>query len=463
MTAENQKSEVSKYTLAVFLQTIGSGITMTYMNLFMTDYLMISAAAVSTTLLIAKLLDLVMSFLTGPIVEGARFKKGKYVPWMYILCIALPVCFSLTYLDTNALHFPVVVRCAIVILAYLGYGVGMSIVMICRGGFLQLMSGADMAKRGMFSARQAQATAAATIICSFLGLRLILFLQPYVGEANSYIMAILIFAIGMFVGCIMMGKQGQKYDAPVAADAKAANRVTFKDMMASVAGNSQMLIVIIALALFYVAMNVFTAIQAYYFRYVIDDYAFMSTSMTIKSAFAFVAALIMPKLGKKIGKKNSMVWGMIFYAVFEFGIMLFGHKSKWVFTLCSCGFTAAMYMFSSFGVNYLLDCGEYGYFKTGKDFRAVAMAMYNVPMKVGFAGGAAIGGYGLAMIGYEAGMEITEKFIHDFMIVIGVIPGGITLLAALVFWIGYKITDEDAHKYAQANAEKDAAKRAAQG
>ena len=33
------------------------------------------------------------------------------------------------------------------------------------------------------------------------------------------------------------------------------------------------------------------------------------------------------------------------------------------------------------------------------------------------------------------------------------------LLAALIFWIGYKISDEDARKYAQANAEKDAAKR----
>ena len=45
--------EVNKYTLAVFLQTIGSGMVMTYMNLFMTDYLLITAAMVSTALLMA--------------------------------------------------------------------------------------------------------------------------------------------------------------------------------------------------------------------------------------------------------------------------------------------------------------------------------------------------------------------------------------------------------------------------
>ena len=53
--------EVNKYTLAVFLQTIGSGMVMTYMNLFMTDYLLITAAMVSTALLIAKFIDLFVS------------------------------------------------------------------------------------------------------------------------------------------------------------------------------------------------------------------------------------------------------------------------------------------------------------------------------------------------------------------------------------------------------------------
>ena len=79
-------------------------------------------------------------------------------------------------------------------------------------------------------------------------------------------------------------------------------------------------------------------------------------------------------------------------------------------------------------------------------------------MKIGFAGGSAIGGYGLAMIGYQAGMEITEKFVSDFILIIGMIPAALCIIAAVIFFFGYKLKDEDAAMYAKANIEKDSQK-----
>ena len=59
--------DINKLTLQVFMQTVGSSMVMVYMNLFMTDYLMIAAATVSTALVIAKTIDLVFSVVAGPI------------------------------------------------------------------------------------------------------------------------------------------------------------------------------------------------------------------------------------------------------------------------------------------------------------------------------------------------------------------------------------------------------------
>ena len=41
--------DINKLTLQVFMQTVGSSMVMVYMNLFMTDYLMIAAATVAAS------------------------------------------------------------------------------------------------------------------------------------------------------------------------------------------------------------------------------------------------------------------------------------------------------------------------------------------------------------------------------------------------------------------------------
>lgn len=91
--------DINKLTLQVFMQTVGSSMVMVYMNLFMTDYLMIAAATVSTALVIAKTIDLVFSVVAGPIMEKVRFKNGKYRPWLNIVKWLLFISFTLTYLN----------------------------------------------------------------------------------------------------------------------------------------------------------------------------------------------------------------------------------------------------------------------------------------------------------------------------------------------------------------------------
>ncbi len=264
---------LNTYFIVTCMYMTGTGMALQYINIFMTDHLMIGAAMVSTVLLIAKIMDLVISMMAGGVVKKVRFKNNQYLSWFKIIRWILLIGFGTAFFNSNLFHLPESIRALLVAIGYITFGTGMSFLMIAL----------------------------------------------------------------------------------------------------SIAGISMLSI--------------------------------------------------------------SFVGGM----------------SKYMFTLCTCLFTAAMYLFTSFGVNYFIDCGEYGYYKTGQDNRVIAMSMYNIPMKIGFMVGGSLGGYGLAFIGYHAGMAATAEFIDKFLILLGAAPAVLLFIGVAAAHFGYKITDEDAAMYANAN------------
>jgi GPH family glycoside/pentoside/hexuronide:cation symporter len=119
-----------------------------------------------------------------------------------------------------------------------------------------------------------------------------------------------------------------------------------------------------------------------------------------------------------------------------------------------------MQTYAGFAMQFQVNAGEYGYWKTGKDNRTAAMGLGAVPMKIAMIIGGALGGYALAGIGYQPGMGVPggpafpANFTVNFMRLMGYVPGAISLVALLLFAIGYKITDADAKMYAEENMKK---------
>ena len=183
----------------------------------------------------------------------------------------------------------------------------------------------------------------------------------------------------------------------------------------------------------------------------------MSFSMTITMITGFLASMVMPKLGGKFGKKRSFVIALVIYAL-AYGCVYFVGGNWILYTVCGAIGGGAVYLFTSYGANYFVDCGEYHLYKTGKDTRTIAITMYSVPMKIGMALGGAIATFGLTFIGYEAGMTVDAVFQNQFMILLAVVPAALVLIGAIIMQVGYKITDEDAARYAAENAAKYAPK-----
>lgn len=451
--AKLEKSKINAYAFYAVATALGTAVPMSYLNIFMTENLLYSAALMGTTLLIARLIDFAIGLVGGGIVEKSRLKWGKFRSWIVILRFVVYIGCVLLFVDTSALS--TVPKMVITIVGYLCIHGSMNFLQTAQFGILSSMAGSDMEGRNLLAVRSAQGMALAMIITSATTLPFIQFLTPYVGNTNAYLIASAFFGIFFVIGGTILVKAAEPYDPPQSKDAVSGMPTpTVKDMIKSVTTNGQLLTYISSSSIFYTGMMLFNGIMAYYFMYVLGEYLLMSVAMTASTVFGLVASVVGPKIGLKLGKKKAMVIGLLIYAVGSLCISLFAKTSLVIYIVITCINSVGMYIFSGFGPNYVIDAGEYGLYKTGKDNRAVAMGTMTMPMKIGMMLGGALAGYGLEFIGYTAGMAPTAEFISSFMWLLGGLPAAFYLIAALVMAVGYKITDEDAAKYAAANAEK---------
>lgn len=454
MSAETAK-KIKAYSFYGFTLTIAITMSMMYITIFMTENLLYSAALMGTTLLIARLIDFVVGLIHGGIVEKARMKWGKYVSWVVLLKWVVFGGCVLLFTDISAL--PTVPKMIITILGYCMLNCSMNFLQTSQFGILAAISGTDMDERNKLSIRYGQGTALAQIISSAATLPLINFLTPILGNTNAYTVAALVFALPYLIGATLLTKVAAPYDPPQPKDAKNAMPApTVGEMIKSVIDNKQLLVYVSANTLFFTGMQLFSGVQAYYFMYVLGNYMLMSVAMTSSMVFALVGSVIGPKIGLKLGKKRAMVAGILLYTTGSLCITFFAKSSLIVYIAFTCVNSLGMYFFFPFMANYTIDCGEYGYYTSGKDNRAVAMGTMSMPMKIGMMLGGALAGYGLSLIGYTAGMTPTPEFINNFMYLLGGLPSVFYILAALVMGLGYKITDADAAMYAKANAERTA-------
>ena len=118
-----------------------------------------------------------------------------------------------------------------------------------------------------------------------------------------------------------------------------------------------------------------------------------------------------------------------------------------------------MYIFFGLAIQYFLDCGEYGYYKTGEDNRTIAMAMFSLPEKIAAMISGTLVGLALGWINFDSvsiyGGELTETIQSQFMLWFALIPAIFMFAAAAIVLFFYKITDKDAAFYAEENAKKD--------
>jgi Na+/melibiose symporter-like transporter len=107
-------------------------------------------------------------------------------------------------------------------------------------------------------------------------------------------------------------------------------------------------------------------------------------------------------------------------------------------------FTAFLTEYVQFSMSTALftDTVTYGEWKTGKSIRAFTMALANFPIKIGILIRSAAITLGLAAIGFVSNTVPSPDVINGITSIMTLAPAAACILAAAVFYFGYKIEDK---------------------
>ncbi len=447
MKSEHSKRQI--FTMGNYaLLTLAVWVGLLYLNTFATEVLLIPATTLATALLVAKVIDFIVSLFSGVIIEKFKLSnKGKNQSWLYIGRWILAVTILVEVCNTSSA--PMVVRVAVLAVDYTILNCLMNMVQAAYYALVAVVSGSDMDARSAMTVSMTRQMTVVSLVCAFIPT--LVTVMPF-GNWNYFVVAF-VFMLPMPWALGRISKEGDGLDVPVGASGE-VHQVGIMDMLGTLIHNPQMMILFIAVSLMYIATYWYQGVYTYYFIYIVGDFSLMTVASLIAAVVSIFAAMIMPKAGAKMGKKNSIVLGFGVFGIAMILVGIFAANSWIIYTVIFSLACFATYTYTPYLALAFLDCGEYYLYKTGKDTRAVAASLYGPPMKIGMALGGSIGLYLLGATGYYAGFTPTAAWIPRYMTITFTLPGVLFLIAAAIILILYKISDADAAKYTQANMEK---------
>ncbi|NTW45249.1 MAG: MFS transporter, partial [Anaerolineaceae bacterium] len=413
-----------------------------------TDVAMISAAAMGTLLLVARIGDGIAVLVTGAIIQKNQLKWGKFRSWLLIAPPITAIFFTLMFTNFN---LDPVMKAVVMCISYI---IAHTFVNFAYNAHLALMGviGKTPEERLKLSNKKSQFLCLSTIV---FGLAFVPVLTGFAG--GNYNIAVALFAVLQVFGywnIFRATKEIDKFDPDMNVMAEAAGtKLSGADMFASIFKNNQLLLIMAADVLKWLGFISILGLIAYYFIYVAGDMSLIGTYFLWHGIASFAGSLLAVKIVKAIGKKYTVILSSTMIAVMYVLIKLFAGTNPMAFIALACIGVLGFQFSTNIEPAMYIDCAEYGFNKSGKDGAAFIMSMYSMPIKIGVAlSGAAIG-WGLAAIKYSPTVQITPEFTSNLTSLVTLFPAVCIGLSAVLMF-GYQLTDKKVNTIMEENAIK---------
>jgi Na+/melibiose symporter-like transporter len=323
----------------------------------------------------------------------------------------------------------------------------MNLIQTAYYGISAAVAGPNPSNRQAFNINMSRQATVITLITSFIP-TLVTVLD--FGKWNYFVVATA-FMIPMPFALGAISKLADGKDAPVGASGD-VHQVSAVDMFKSLGENKYLLVLFLCHTIQYIGQFIFQGLSAYYWMFVVGNFSMMTVANLIAAVTSFVAAMVMPPIGQKIGKKKAISIGYFLLPIVNFCMGYFGRFSYIYMIAIQSLNTFAMYTYTPFVMLMYMDAAEWHYNKTGKDTRGIAVGLATPPMKIGMALGGTIGLTLLANTGFDTpGVAGSAEWIPKFMTITYWVPACFYLVLAILFVLLYRLSDEEAARCAQEN------------
>lgn len=410
------------------VSAIATGYVPNYINLYYTDTVGISMAAVGMILMLTKITDGITDIIMGMIIDRTHTRLGKARPWVLAGGVGLAISIMLLFNCPGSLSTTgkIIFCSGLYFLVNPFFG---TMVSVACGTMNNLLT-ADSKNRSILGVFSAYGTLIPVLL---IGLVVPAILSKMNESQQAYTVVTLIFAVLALVAAII-GVICVRETVTLHSEKQLQGKQPIKESFKALATNKYF----IYLALGTILYNLTAApVANYYAKYVFKDIGVATLINLPGLMMIFLLPLAVPLIAK-FGKRACIVSGMlsgavghtlIFFANDSLGLFMFG---RIVASLGVIPFIIALIPLTG-------EICDYALYKTGKPMDGTISSAATMGGKIGIGLAAGISSLMLAVSGYvssEVDTVVTQPDTAIFMIRIlaSIYPAILFALAAFFFW-----------------------------
>ncbi|MGW6300925.1 MFS transporter [Peribacillus butanolivorans] len=419
-----------------------------FLMVYYTDIFHISAAAVGTLFLIARLWDAVADVTWGRFIDTRKpGKHGKFKPWIFRMSFPLVLSGILMFVKIPGMSDGFYMAWAFV--TYIVWGTLYSTVNIPYGSMASVIT-SDPVERTSLSTFRTMGAMLASLIINVVG-PLILFVDNK-ADPNRFLVGAIIFgllSISCYIACYKLSIE--RIIAPINENQKSSLKKSVKGIVK----NKPLLSILAASLIFMMCTMLIGAINVYLFKDYFSNASALSLIGFVQTAAVFVAMPIAKPFVAKFGKKETASIGMLL-AGGVYGLLYFmPNLSAIQFIIISA---IGMFGFGFFNIvvwAFVTDVIDYHEYLTGLREDGTVYSIYSFARKVGQAIAGGIGGFAIAMVGYDATREAqTQQALDGIHALATLVPAVIYLVVFLILAFLYPLNKKRTIQLAEDLAER---------
>ena len=446
MAEKLKKSQLYTFGVGDLCFTLLATMELFYFTIFLTDHAMFSLIIVSVILGVTRAGDIICALVAGVVLQKTSLKKfgGKYRSWLVLgpPIVALLFIFQFSKIGSEY------IAAAIIIFGFLASHLLWNVVFASTGALVGTIT-YHSDERTILSTSRAQGISAASLIFAFTGPFMIFsFFGPRTSDIMGFSITAAIFGIVMILGYQYVYRITNVGEQPVNKVVKTESEETGKsliEIVVLVSKNPPLLWLIIAETFRNTCIFMVTSFAPYYFKYVLDNTEFFSSSFIRAISVALlVGTFAAPWIGVRIGKRNAY-WITLILAAFAFLSAAFIEANAWSFTLIFCIASMLGMISGSMSTALFVDTAVYGEWKTGENIQAFTMSLLVLPIKLGLLIQSGVISIGFITIGFVANAP-TPEVVNGINSIMIYSPAIAAALTAAIFYFGYRIDEKQVQK-----------------
>lgn len=407
---------------------VGSAL-FSYVTLYATNFLEINALTAGIIFMVSKIFDGVTDVIAGYLIDKTHTRFGKARPYElsligYWVCMVLMfgspkmgvtascIYLFVTYTLINSVFLTLLNCSEPVYLANALENPKHSVTVVSISGFISLIF---------------------TMIASIV---LPLYIDGFTTLDEWRIMAVVIAVPCTVIGLIRFFTVKEIRDT----DVKAAQEFRVRDALRLLFQNKYILVFSLIILMSNMGSNLVTSVTGYYAMYIIGDLSAASI-LSLAMLGIIITIVVTPILSKKLGFENVMraatAVGMVGYL-----LRLIAPTNLMIVFLSQLFGMLGFYSVFAFVNTFVIDCMDYGEWKTGQRSEGTIACAQSVTSKIGTALGVGVLGLLLGMVGFDGTLKVQSDSANMMITMLSsVIPAAFCLVQLILL----KIYDLDKH------------------